>query len=237
MALSYSGGAKQSLKSDSSIVTEADTAVEAMLREEILRSFPSSSIVGEEGGREEGGELLWVVDPIDGTAMYAVGGPTWCVAISVFSGEKPLACSVYAPVLNELFVADEKRVTLNGSEIRPSPFVDGPNSVLYVPSNFPYRYELTGFRGRVRNLGSGCLHVCYLCCGRGDAVLLKGGPWDVAPGFVMTAAFSGSVSNLSGTELQWRDVFLTSGYTPEPLLFTASESAATFFRERVHLRG
>ena len=50
------------------IVTPHDRAAEETIRKVILDALPQSTIVGEEGGRQGDGAVVWYVDPIDGTS-------------------------------------------------------------------------------------------------------------------------------------------------------------------------
>ena len=76
-------------KADGTLVTVADTAVEALLREGIAERFPSHVVLGEEEGygadsEAEGGadgRTRWIIDPIDGTHSYARGIPIWATLI------------------------------------------------------------------------------------------------------------------------------------------------------------
>ena len=72
-------------KADGTLVTRADRAVEAMLRERILARFPSHAILGEEQGYTAGseGSARWILDPIDGTHGYARGIPIWATLIGL----------------------------------------------------------------------------------------------------------------------------------------------------------
>src|SRR5204863_9069610 len=63
----YEGGFEVREKPDSTPVTDADLAVEAMVRERIAAEFPDDAVLGEEHGLEGSGDRVWVVDPIDGT--------------------------------------------------------------------------------------------------------------------------------------------------------------------------
>ena len=59
-------------------VTEADRAGEAVMRQLIMRTFPTHGIVGEEFGAEQANaEYVWVLDPIDGTRAFMAGLPLW----------------------------------------------------------------------------------------------------------------------------------------------------------------
>src|SRR6185369_11010601 len=64
-------------KSDGSEVTEADRRAEEVMREMIARQLPHHKVLGEEygGPQEPTNDSLWVLDPIDGTASFAVGLP------------------------------------------------------------------------------------------------------------------------------------------------------------------
>src|SRR5262245_6042734 len=55
-------------------LTAADGAVESLVRQRIAEAFPTDAILGEEGGGD-GGDHLWIVDPIDGPANFARGEP------------------------------------------------------------------------------------------------------------------------------------------------------------------
>ena len=78
-------------KSKGDIVTKADKAIEAFLRDEIKRRFPGDAILGEEGGGALGQGLTWVLDPIDGTTNYSRSIGHWCVSIALMmSGQSVL---------------------------------------------------------------------------------------------------------------------------------------------------
>ena len=88
-------------------MTEADRAVERLLRERLASLFPGDGFLGEEDGRSDGGAggLLWVVDPIDGTSNYARGRARWCVSIGLMEGEAPLLGVLAAPLAGDIYRA------------------------------------------------------------------------------------------------------------------------------------
>ena len=70
-------------KADGTLVTRADRAVEARLRERIAERFPAHAILGEEQGYTAGSTgMRWIIDPIDGTHSYARGIPVWATLIA-----------------------------------------------------------------------------------------------------------------------------------------------------------
>jgi histidinol-phosphatase len=69
-------------KPDLTPVTDADRAVERALRERIARERPGEAVLGEEEG-DEGGDVRWIVDPIDGTKNFSRGIPVWATLIAL----------------------------------------------------------------------------------------------------------------------------------------------------------
>lgn len=67
-------------KPDLTPVSEADSAIEALLRDRIERERPGEPVLGEEGGGTDASG--WIVDPIDGTRNYTRGIPVWATLIA-----------------------------------------------------------------------------------------------------------------------------------------------------------
>lgn len=80
------------VKDDSSPVTEADRAVELLLREGLAEHRPGDAVLGEEFGATGSSPRTWVLDPIDGTSFFAEGSPEWRIQIALEEdGELTLA--------------------------------------------------------------------------------------------------------------------------------------------------
>lgn len=87
-------------KPDSTPVTEADRAVEEMLREKISADYPLDGIIGEEfGNLNPNVSRVWVLDPIDGTKNYLRGVPVWATLIALVIDDEPIVGVVSAPAL------------------------------------------------------------------------------------------------------------------------------------------
>jgi histidinol-phosphatase len=85
-------------KPDLTPVTDADRAVERMMRERIARDRPGEGVLGEEEG-DDGGSVRWIVDPIDGTKNFSRGIPVWASLIAL-EREGRVVCGVAsAPAL------------------------------------------------------------------------------------------------------------------------------------------
>lgn len=109
-------------------VTDADLAVDRMLRAELLAARPDYGWLSEETEDEPArqaarlaAERVFVVDPIDGTRAYASGGDDFCHALAVVTAGRCVAAAVYAPVSGALHAASAGGgATRDGAPIRPS---------------------------------------------------------------------------------------------------------------------
>lgn len=109
------------LKEDRTPVTEADLAIEAIVRREVAQAFPDDTVLGEEEGGELGAGRAWIVDPIDGTRNFAAGIQVWGTLVALALDGDPVLGVVAAPALDERYAAVRGQgSTLNGSTIRAS---------------------------------------------------------------------------------------------------------------------
>lgn len=93
-------------KEDNSPVTIADQQAEEIIRAEINKHFPGHGIIGEEFGVEnENSNVVWVIDPIDGTQSFIHGFPIYTTLIGVLIDGIPQVGVIYAPALNEMVSA------------------------------------------------------------------------------------------------------------------------------------
>jgi histidinol-phosphatase len=93
-------GLRVTTKPDATLVTQADTEVETLLRERIAAAFPHHGVVGEEFADEDGdGETRWIIDPIDGTHNLVRGIPVFATLIAVERAGELVAAAVSAPGL------------------------------------------------------------------------------------------------------------------------------------------
>src|SRR5262249_19607804 len=94
-------------KPDRTPVTEADTAVEAMVRDRLASDRPQDRVFGEELGHGDGRggvarlatSRRWIVDPIDGTKSYARGAPVWATLLALEDDGEIVLGVVSAPAL------------------------------------------------------------------------------------------------------------------------------------------
>jgi myo-inositol-1(or 4)-monophosphatase len=119
----FRGKLKSWIKGKSSPVSEADLAVDALLRERLL-AIRDAAWLSEET-EDDPARLqkpeAWVVDPIDGTRAYLAGLPDWTVSAALVRHGRPVVAALYAPVREELFLSVcGQGATLNDAQIHVS---------------------------------------------------------------------------------------------------------------------
>jgi myo-inositol-1(or 4)-monophosphatase len=183
------------------VVTEADRAVEALIRSRITAARPDDAILGEEGDDRPGTSgVRWVVDPIDGTVNYLYGLPDCAVSVAVeLDGEVVAGAVVAIPTGLEYAAARGAGATRDGQPIgvRPSP----PLAERLVLTGFGYQREVRAHQAAcvarllpevrdIRRMGSCALDLCHVAEGSADAYVEAGPqPWDYsAAGLVLREA-------------------------------------------------
>src|SRR5271154_814132 len=103
-------------------VTEADRALDAVLRKELLREgegWLSEESVDDFSRLDK--NRVWVVDPLDGTREFVAGIPEFCVSIAMVENGRPVAGGICNPQTNEIFLGSlESGVTYNGKPAQTS---------------------------------------------------------------------------------------------------------------------
>jgi myo-inositol-1(or 4)-monophosphatase len=195
------------------LVTKWDTESERVVRSCILDHFPSHTVYGEEGGGSfTRDNYLWVVDPLDGTTNFVHKHPYFCVSIACYENGTPLAGGVYAPVSNELFLAERGRgAYMNGKKIGVSKITE-LNEALFV-TGYPYKREgkvaklqtlLANALSSVqciRRMGSAALDLSHTASGMFDVYIefdLK--PWDIAAGALILQEAGGKITRMDGSD-------------------------------------
>jgi histidinol-phosphatase len=196
-------------KADLSVVTQADTSIEAMVREQVASAFPHDHVLGEEeGGDASHAGRVWIVDPIDATANYARGIPIWATLIALQVDGRLVMGLVHAPAIGERYQAVRGGgASMNGIPIRVSetPSIEdaqilfaGVKSWLAHP-NGQRVLEVMGESARTRGLGDFWGHVLVA---RGAAeVMLETdlNLWDYAALQVIVEEAGGRMTQLDGS--------------------------------------
>ena len=96
-------------KTPNNPVSEADLEVDRFLKRELLRLLPSAAWLSEETADDKvrtQSDLIWLVDPIDGTRDFVAGRSGWAVSVALVSGGRPLIGMLAAPARGEEWIAE-----------------------------------------------------------------------------------------------------------------------------------
>ncbi len=224
-------------KADNTVVTAADGEVEAFLRDALRQAFPADGFLGEETGSSAGRSgRTWVIDPIDGTASYALGLPVWGVSVGLMQDGQPVAGVFYMPLVNELYLSHGNDALFDGGPMHAdeSGRVDG-ESLLLVTAKAHRNFRID-FAGKTRALGSAAADVCYVARGTALAALLHHfSIWDIAAALPILRAAGGDLRYLSGRALDPAE--LAGGrHCSEPVL-AGSPWALDYFAGRIEAIG
>ncbi|TFH43801.1 MAG: hypothetical protein E4G96_00225 [Chrysiogenales bacterium] len=213
-------GVEATRKRDSSIVTRADLAVQEFLIERITLRFKGAVCIHEENNRALPGDIdddgmYAIIDPIDGTAMYSMYLPVWCVSVGIFRGATPLHGFVYSPGFNMLFYNDGGNAYLNDRSIRVvrGGAIDSETNIFYASEVF-HDFSMD-FPGKVRNLGSTALQACLTidnARNRTLAFIGKSHIWDWAGAIPIILKAGGNVRYMNAGEFRFRDI-MRDGFT------------------------
>ena len=194
------------------LVSDADLAAESAIRAVLASRRPGDSILAEEGGESKGGELRWVVDPLDGTINYLFGIPAFAVSVACDDPKGTVVGVVLDPCRNELFSATRSGAPmLNGEPIEPPSHAE-TLGVAMVATGFGYDATLRARQAEaltrvlprvrdIRRVGAAALDLCWCACGRFDAYYERGlNHWDMAAGGLIASRTGLLVRDLAATE-------------------------------------
>ena len=196
--------------SDVDVVTEADRAVEELVRRRLLEHRPDDAVLGEEGEDTPGTSgVRWVVDPIDGTVNYLYGLADCAVSLAAErDGDVVAGVVVGIGAEVEYAAALGHGATRDGTplRVRPTP----PLGERLVLTGFGYRSEVRSHQAGcvatllplvrdIRRMGSCALDLCQLAEGSADGYVEAGPmPWDHAAGGLVVREAGGRFAVLPG---------------------------------------
>lgn len=130
-------------KEDESPVTIADREIEKILREEIMKKFPSHGIIGEEfGNHNETADFVWILDPIDGTSSFIVGRPIFGTLISLTYQGKSVLGIMNQGISNERWIGIAGEAAyFNGQKIQTRNCKDLSQAVMCSSSSHYFKGE------------------------------------------------------------------------------------------------
>ena len=238
LALSYYGKVTGSVKTDQTIVSEADGAVEEFLRSSLLALEPGYGYIGEETAESQpaapGETRVWVVDALDGSRAFVAGMPLWMPAVCLMDGVRPIAGTAINPVTNELFWADfDGPAWCNDVALLPRPSATlAPNTFIFGPTNYQ-RTFVVDFPGRIYCLGAPIYQLCLLAKGAVAGLFFDAAVnlWDLAFPWLLLDRVGAVLTYASGDAV---DLGALVGRDKVPeALYAGSPAMVEILRERI----
>lgn len=190
-------------------VTEADRAVDDVLRENLLRA--DEGWLSEESA-DDSSRLdktrVWIVDPLDGTREFVLGLPEFCVSIGFVEKGEPVAGGIYNPATQETILGSiDSGVLYNGKPAHPSQRETLQGALILASRSEVKRGEWQQFQGgdfEIRAMGSVAYKLALVAAGRADVTftLTPKNEWDVAAGAALVASAGGFVATLDNAPLR-----------------------------------
>ena len=188
-------------KSKGHPVTEADLAVNALIRERLTDARPTYGWLSEESALSDStrtAERVWIVDPIDGTRAFMRQQPYWCIGLGVLHRGQSRVGVVHAPMLGETYTARKDHgARLNGNPIKVSDcpaeegcrIITNEGMMTHPAWKIPWP-EMDLARPKPN---ATLIRLCWVAAGKFDAVLTlwRKSDWDLAAGALIVEEAGG----------------------------------------------
>jgi myo-inositol-1(or 4)-monophosphatase len=221
-------------KPGGSPVTNADLAVDALVKDRLLAARPDYGWLSEETADNPerlSARRLFMADPIDGTVAYMKGRPWWSVSLAVVEDGQAVAGVIYAAGLEETYEAEAGGgARLNGAPIHASACADLTSCNMLSPKGAftDWEWAEPWPEMRVENRNSIALRMALVASGAFDAAVALSPKmdWDVAAGLVICAEAGARVSDHKGRPLvlnrpsPWHPSLVCAGEGLAPLILS-----------------
>lgn len=204
-------------KGERDMVSDVDLGVERQVRAFLMDRTPGIGVLGEEEGATEGDgrELVWTLDPIDGTVNYVRGLPLTAVSLALMDHDQPVLGVIDLPFLQARYWATHGDGSfLDGTRLHAATtkqlaeaivalgdFAVGPGSEQENRRRFEVINRVGSVALRARMLGSAAIDLAWLAEGKIDAsITLCNRPWDMAAGVVIAREAGARVVDQDGSE-------------------------------------
>ena len=209
---------KQWTKGASSPVSEADIAVDELIRQRLQSATPDYGWLSEESVDDRSRlvkERVWIVDPIDGTRAYLGGREDWSISAALVQEGTPTLAAVFAPATDEFFFASAG----NGASRNDETISAARGEDFDIDRMAGPHFLLNRVRGatspELRNfkIGSLALRISRVAEGALDAAFVGGNSrdWDLAAADLLLREAGGHLTTLEGDRLAYNRVEVTHG--------------------------
>ena len=203
----FRAGMRTWTKGNFSPVSEADLAVDALLRERLQTLAPDHGWLSEETAdtpERLTRRRVWVVDPIDGTCSFISGLPDWAIAAALIEDGRPIAAALYAPASEEMYSASVgSGATRNGVPIFASAASSLSGARIAGPRSILERLARTGLALRVQpRIHSLALRIARVASGEVDVSLAaaRSHDWDLAAADLLVHEAGGWLTTYDGAK-------------------------------------
>lgn len=208
----FDKGVRQWTKPGDSVVTDADMAVDSLLREKLISMRPKDGWLSEEAPDDVirlSKSRVWLIDPIDGTRSFVDGRDHWTISLGLAIDGKPALGIVFNPLRDETFVAVRGGgAERNGKALR----IEGPSGV-----GKERRYRIAGPKSAIKSVGladgmfertfiaSLAYRFSLVAVGQYDAAFASqnASEWDVAAAYLIVEEAGGRVTSIDGDTLSF----------------------------------
>jgi myo-inositol-1(or 4)-monophosphatase len=203
-------------KGDRDPASEVDVAIERFVRDFLHNKTPEVGFLGEEeGGDSSSHELLWLLDPIDGTVNFLHGFPLCAVSLSLRDKnaivaaviDLPFLGSQYTALLGQGAYADGKRLRVSETSaladalISIDQYAFGEDAERKNRLRLRLTERLAHDAQRVRMLGASAIDLAWTAEGRLDACIMLGNkPWDTSAGVLIAREAGARVLDDDGSQ-------------------------------------
>ena len=199
-------GIKITVKEDKSPVTDADLAVDEIIRKKIKKLTPQITIISEEtvkSNTSNTNKNFWLIDPIDGTKEYIKKGEEYTLNAALILNLKPKIGIIYAPAKDRLFysygrgfsfeIRNKKKTKLNCKKKNKDKIIGLENSA-NTPDEIINIYRTFKVSEKIRMSSS--LKFCVIAAGEADiyAAKARAYEWDIAAGHAILEHAGGTVT-------------------------------------------
>jgi len=192
-------------KAYSSPVSEADIAVNDLLRTRLTAAAPQAAWLSEETEDDlarTSAASVWIVDPIDGTRAYIAGRSDWTIAVALAERGRPALAAVYAPVSGEMFLASAGGgATLNGYPLKASGGGELAGARIAAPERYLKRLaHLSPQVAPQPKVHSLALRFARVAQGELDAAFAShnSNDWDLAAADLLVHEAGGALTDFTG---------------------------------------
>ncbi len=199
-------------KGNNSLVSYVDKTAETMLVDSLSSLVDGAGFITEEETTEQSkSDILWIIDPLDGTNNFLHGIPHFAVSVALSVHGEMMLSTVLEVNSEELFSATKG----GGAYLNDSPIHVSSTSQLsdsLISTGFPYEVDdvaplirtlghMMRFGRGLRRMGSAALDLAYVACGRFDAYYETTlNAWDVAGGALLITEAGGTITDFAGTD-------------------------------------